>query len=132
MALQIQHDRPTEYSTGRSRCPVLGSPVDELSDTVPLPISLIYSPNGLLVVHGKSDYWVVPPATLLQLPPATAYTVRKAEHVSLRVVELPGSFSGRLLPESRLYRLSPLLHELLESLISLPDQRFRPDRNKAA
>lgn len=77
---------------------------------------LIYSSNGLLVVHSNAGHWVVPPTTVLRLLPGTEYSVRKAEQVSVRIVTLPGSFGQRLPSGNCLYRLTPLLRELLESM----------------
>lgn len=80
------------------------------------PGQLLYSANGLFVVHSDAGHWVVPPATVLQLSPGVAYTVRKAEHVRVRTVTLSDALSQRLASENCLYRFTPLLRELLEAL----------------
>lgn len=80
------------------------------------PGCLIYSPNGLLVVQGDAGHWVVPPTTALRLMPGTEYTLRKADQVLVRTIELPESVNQRLWASNGLYRLTPLLRELLESL----------------
>lgn len=79
---------------------------------------LIYSPNGVLVVQSDAGHWVVPPTTALRLMPGTPYSLRKADKVQVRIIELSDAHSARLYENNCLYRLTPLLRELLESLSS--------------
>ena len=84
------------------------------------PGQLVYSLNGLFVVHSQAGHWVVPPATVLKLLPGLAYTIRKGDQVSVRSITLSDMLSQNLGSESRLYRLTPLLSELLESFSIAP------------
>lgn len=85
------------------------------------PARLIYSPNGVVVVHSDTGHWVVPPTTALRLMPGTDYSLRKAGHVQVRTIDLSDTQSQRLWHENCLYRLTPLLRELLESLSARAD-----------
>lgn len=80
------------------------------------PARLIYSPNGVLVVQNESGHWVVPPVTALRLMPGTPYTLRKADQVQVRTIDLPDALSRRLWADNCLYRLTSLSRELLESI----------------
>lgn len=91
---------------------------------------LIYSVNGLLVVHSDCGHWVVPPTTVLRLAADTTYSIRKADQVCVRTVELTTELSERLPPASCLYRMTPLLRELLQALSS--DSADSSSTSKAA
>lgn len=80
---------------------------------------LIYSTNGLLVVHSDVGHWVVPPTALLRLGPDIHYRIRKADPVQAHEIELGPEFSRQLPAESHLYRVTPLLRELLQSVVSV-------------
>lgn len=84
------------------------------------PGQLFYSLNGLFVVHSDAGHWVVQPDTVLQLLPGVAYTIRKADPVSVRCITLSEMPSQGLKPESGLYSLTSLLRELLEALYVTP------------
>lgn len=93
------------------------------------PAQLLYSLNGLFVVHSDAGHWVVQPDTLLQLLPGIAYTIRKADQVSVRSItlsELPSQGS-----ENCLYSLTPLLRELLEALYATPAKQEGNTDSKA-
>ncbi|HLU15440.1 MAG TPA: AraC family transcriptional regulator [Burkholderiaceae bacterium] len=77
---------------------------------------LVYSPNGLIVVHSDVGHWVVPPTTVLRLLADVEFTIRKAEQVDVRTIVLPAQAAQVLKQQNILYRLTPLLRELLESL----------------
>lgn len=77
---------------------------------------LVYSTNGLLIVHSQAGHWVVPPTAVLLLEADVVYGIRKADAILARVVEISAPLSALLFAQSRLYRLTPLLRELLESL----------------
>ena len=95
------------------------------------PGQLVYSLNGLFVVHSEAGHWVVPPATVLKLLPGLAYTIRKGDQVSVRSITLSDMLSQKLGFESRLYRLTPLLRELLESLSTTPVGKGESTDSKA-
>lgn len=131
-----------EVPTG-SRCHVdAGSAGPALADSIHLridpfadqyavaPARLIYSPNGVVVVQSDTDHWVVPPTTALRLMPGTNYSLRKAGQVQVRTIELSEVQSQRLWDGSCLYRLTPLLRELLESLSART--RHRDDNDSTA
>jgi len=99
----IEFSPPQERQNQRTHDPVSAS-------------TLIYSPNGLLVVHSDEGHWVVPPTTVLRLMPDVEYTIRKADQVTVRTVSLPAYAAGHLGQKNILYRLTPLLRELLESI----------------
>ncbi len=85
--------RPMPVSPRHLDCQSALIELDESSATLG---RLIYSANGLLVVHSAAGHWVVPPTTVLRLLPGVAYSVRKAEHVSARIIELPDSITAAL------------------------------------
>ena len=95
------------------------------------PGQLVYSLNGLFVVHSEAGHWVVPPATVLKLLPGLAYSIRKGDQVSVRSITLSDMLSQKLGFESRLYRLTPLLRELLESLSTTPVGKSESTDSKA-
>lgn len=95
------------------------------------PGQLIYSLNGLFVVHSEAGRWVVPPATVLQLLPGVTYTIRKAGQVSIRSITVSDTLGQRLGTESRLYRQTPLLRELLEALHAAPTRHDDNTDSKA-
>ena len=84
------------------------------------PGQLFYSLNGLFVVHSDAGHWVVQPDALLQLLPGIAYTIRKADQVSVRSITLSEMPSQGLKAQNGLYSLTPLLRELLEALYLTP------------
>lgn len=84
------------------------------------PGQLFYSLNGLFVVHSDAGHWVVQPDTVLQLLSGTAYTIRKADPISVRSITLPDVPSQGLKAENCVYSLTPLLRELLEALYVTP------------
>lgn len=77
---------------------------------------LIFSSNGLLIVHSDSDHWLVPPTMVLRLLPDAAYRVSKGDQVCMQRIKLSDDLSDQLALENGLYRLTPLLRELLEAL----------------
>lgn len=91
---------------------------------------LIFSSNGLLIVHSESDHWLVPPTMVLRLLPGVVYRVSKADQVSVQVIELADDLSKHLALENAVYRLTPLLRELLEALATSANTSL--SRNKKA
>ena len=127
MTLQFEHSVTRPYMTilsGRrddqSRCP------DDAPDD-PSRGHLIYSTNGLLVVHSDAGHWVVPPTTMLRLAPGVTYSIRKAEHVLVRDLELSTRVSQRLPIKSGMYRLTPVLRRVLETLSTAADEELNND-----
>jgi len=120
MELQIQDSGAAQHSAVQSsRLDYKNSALETLQGTADFG-RLVYSPNGLFVVHGEAGHWVVPPTAVLQLDAGVLYGVRKADSVSVRVVEISAPLSLLLPTQSRLYQLTPLLRELLEALSAVP------------
>lgn len=83
---------------------------------------LIWSCNGLLVVHSDAGQWVVPPTALLRLSAGLAYRIRKADSVQVNILDIASGVARHLAVHSCLYRMTPLLRELLQALV-MPGDR---------
>lgn len=81
---------------------------------------VIFSTNGLLVVQSGSGHWVVPPTALLRLSDEPDYRLRKDNAVQAHCIELIQGAGTGLCPKSQLYRMTPLLRELLHAVSAEP------------
>lgn len=74
---------------------------------------LIFSSNGLLGVHSTIGHWVVPPFVVLRLGPSVSYHIHHTDNIVFHDIAIPSTLNSKLANSYGLYRMTPLLRELL-------------------
>lgn len=82
---------------------------------------LIFSSNGLIGVYSTIGHWVVPPFVVLRLGPGVSYRVHCLDNVVPCDVAIPAALNRKLAKSYGLYRMTPLLRELLHTFNEQPE-----------
>lgn len=82
---------------------------------------LIFASNGVMRVVCGRDVWVVPPSQAVWVPPGIEHEVYFPGEVSLRNLFIDSSVSAGLPPACTVFKVSPLLRELILKAVAVED-----------
>ncbi|HLR13041.1 MAG TPA: helix-turn-helix transcriptional regulator [Burkholderiaceae bacterium] len=90
---------------------------------------LMFSSNGLVGVYSSIGHWVVPPFVVLRLGPGVSYRVHSLDSIHPCDIAIPPTLNRKLAQSYGLYRMTPLLRELLHSFHEHPE--LLPDDSRS-
>lgn len=79
---------------------------------------LIYASSGIAVVGTPEGAWAVPPQQAVWVPPGVFHEIRAADALALRTLYIQPAMSRQLPAEPYVLAVSPMLRELILSLLS--------------
>jgi AraC-like DNA-binding protein len=86
---------------------------------------LIYAIRGVMQVSAGPRVWLIPPHFGIWIPARTSHSIRMPGAVSMRTLYMRCGLATRLSPTCTVFRVTPLLRELIVETVRIKELRMR-------